>query len=197
NPCALLTSTSSAPKRATLSATIPSTSARRPTSTVSAIASPPAARISSAVRSARCAFSSATQTRAPSRANTSAMPRPMPWPAPVTIATLPASRPMAGLSRRAVERAPLVPAAVQRPPPPLVGEDRVLDRLAHAALHVRRRADALHELERLVAVLLLGVGVHLEVLHPHAVILVEALVERLRVPAHAGDALARVAEGGE
>src|SRR5438094_5024026 len=40
--------------------------------------------------------------------------------------TLPASRP--------VERAGLVEPAVERPRPPLVGEDRVLDRLAHAAL---------------------------------------------------------------
>src|SRR5439155_2329331 len=45
-------------------------------------------------RSARCSLSSATHTRAPSRANTSAIPRPMPWPAPVTSATLPASRSM-------------------------------------------------------------------------------------------------------
>src|SRR5438132_7591456 len=91
-PCALLTSTSTLPQRRTVSSTARSTSSRRPTSATSASASPPAARISCAVRSARCSFSSATHTRAPSRANRSAIPRPMPWPAPVTSATLAASR---------------------------------------------------------------------------------------------------------
>ena len=91
-PCALLTSTSTLPQRRTVSATTRSTSSRRPTSATSASASPPAARISCAVRSARCSFSSATHTRAPARANRSAIPRPMPWPAPVTSAALPASR---------------------------------------------------------------------------------------------------------
>src|ERR671931_955603 len=59
-------------------------------------------------------------------------------------------------ARRAVERAGLVEPAVERPRPPLVGEDRVLDRLAHAALDVGAGAHALHQLERLVAVFLLG-----------------------------------------
>src|SRR6185295_19799957 len=117
-------------------------------------------------------------------ANTSAMARPMPWPAPVTIATLPASRP--------IEGARLVEPAVERPRPHLVGEDRVLDRLAHAALDVRRHAHPLHQLERLVTVLLLGVGVYLEVLHADAVVLVEALVERLGVAALSREALASV-----
>src|SRR5437773_4560756 len=166
-----------------------STSALRPTSATMASASPPAVRISCTVRSARCSFSSATHTFAPSRARTSAIPRPIPWPAPVTSATLPSSRP--------IERAGLLEPAVEGPRPPFVGEDRVLDRLAHAALHVGARAHALHQLERLVAVLLLGVGVHLEVLHANAVVPLEALVERLRVAAHARHPLARVAEGGE
>src|SRR5438552_10915524 len=166
-----------------------STSALRPTSATMASASPPAVRISCTVRSARCSFSSATHTFAPSRARTSAIPRPIPWPAPVTSATLPSSRP--------IERAGLLEPAVEGPRPPFVGEDRVLDRLAHAALHVGAPAHALHQLERLVAVLLLGVGVHLEVLHAHAVVPVEALVERLGVAAHTGHALAGVAEGGQ
>src|SRR5262245_26350790 len=153
------------------------------------MASPPAAVISLAVRSARCAFSSATHTRAPSRANTSAIPRPMPWPAPVTIATLPASRPtLPGL---------LVEPAVEGVRPPLVGDDGVLHGLAHAALDVGRGAHALHQLERLVAVLLLGVRMHLEVLHLHVVVLGEALVERAGVAAQARDPLACVAERGE
>ena len=46
-----------------------------PTSTTDDMPSPPSARISSAVRSARWTFSSATQTLAPSRAKTSAMAR--------------------------------------------------------------------------------------------------------------------------
>src|SRR6185503_16462421 len=124
-----------------------------PTSATTARASPPAVRISSAVRSPRCAFSSATTTFAPSRANTSAMPRPMPWPAPVTSATLPASRPIEGPG--------FIEPTIQRECPPLVGDDRVLDRLADALLDVRRGAHALHQLERLVAVLLLRVGVYL------------------------------------
>src|SRR5437867_1606948 len=132
---------------------------------------------------------SGTHTVAPARARTRAIPRPLPWAAPVTSATLPSSRP--------IERAGLLEPAVEGPRPPLVGEDRVLDRLAHAALHVGARAHPLHQLERLVAVLLLGVGVHLEVLHAHAVVPLEALVERLRVAAHARHPLARVAEGGE
>src|SRR5581483_12288136 len=102
--------------------------------------------------------SSATQTRAPSRAKTSAMPRPMPCPAPVTIATLPASLTR---SRRCRRRSRFEPA-VERPRPPLVREDRVLDRAPHAPLHVDGDADALHELERLVAVLLLRIRVDFE-----------------------------------
>src|SRR5439155_1171097 len=65
---ALLTSTSTRPKRRTVSATIASTSACRPTSVGQANASPPAAVTSSTVRVPRCGFSSAMQTRAPAHA---------------------------------------------------------------------------------------------------------------------------------
>src|SRR5262245_34374819 len=80
---------------------------RRPPSIVAtlswfATASPPAARISSTTRSAidepppvpsRAPPRSFTTTAAPARASASACSRPSPPPAPVTIATLPSSRP--------------------------------------------------------------------------------------------------------
>src|SRR5262245_60611517 len=100
-PWALFTRTSTPPQRAAVSATIRSTSARTATSTTAANASPPAAQTSATVRSARCGFSSATQTRAPSRPNASAIPRPMPCPAPVTTAILPVRRPTPASLHRA------------------------------------------------------------------------------------------------
>src|SRR5207249_3038559 len=95
-----------------------------------------------------------------------------------TLASIQRTRPTAGqsASNRAVEGAGLPQPAVQRPRSPLVGDDRVLDRLPDPALDVRRGAHALHQLERLVAVLLLGIRVDLEVLHAHTVVPVEALV---------------------
>src|SRR5262245_54790598 len=112
-------------------------SALTPTSHGCANASPPAARIASAVRSQRWGFSSATHTFAPSRANTAAIAAPMPWPAPVTIATLWSSRP--------IERSRFFQPAVERPRAHLVGEDRVLDGAADARLHRGRGARALHQ----------------------------------------------------
>src|SRR6516162_4600174 len=172
-----------------------SRSPRLPTSTTDDMPSPPSARICSAVRSARWNLSSATQTLAPSRAKTRAMARPMPWPAPVTIATLPSSRPIARLAPPPPSRS--VEPAVEGPGAPLVGQDRVLDGLADATLDRRGDAALLHQLERLVAVLRLGVGVHLQVLHLDAIVLPESLVERLGVAAAARGALARVAEGAQ
>src|SRR5262245_22864311 len=169
-----------------------STSPRFPTSTTDDIASQSSARISSAVRSARWNFSSATHTRAPSRASACAMARPMPWPAPVTIATFPSRRPIRHLPSSG--RLSSVEPAVQRPGAPLVGQDRVLDGAAHALLHVRCGAHALHQLQRLVAVLRLRVGVHLEVLHLDAVVLPQPDVERLGIAAPSRGALARVAQ---
>src|SRR5262249_24828731 len=56
------------------------------------MAGAPSSSSSARVRSPRCAFHSAITTEAPSLANRSAMPRPMPCPAPVTIATFLLSR---------------------------------------------------------------------------------------------------------
>src|SRR3989449_964372 len=83
--------------------TIAAHSAARVTSAAWAIASPPSARISRALSSARSFTWSAQRTLAPSRAKRMAValpfPRPGPRePAPVTIAILPASRPL--MSRR-------------------------------------------------------------------------------------------------
>src|SRR5207253_929743 len=63
------------------------------TSTVTATARPPACSISLATVSALSPRTSATTTDAPSRATRFAAARPIPWPPPVTMATLPVSRP--------------------------------------------------------------------------------------------------------
>src|SRR5436853_516724 len=88
---ALLTSTSMRPRSARTRSTMRVRSACFVTSVGSASALPPTPRTSLAVRSPPSAFSSATTTSAPSRASSSAVARPMPWPPPVTMATLPAS----------------------------------------------------------------------------------------------------------
>src|SRR5215831_5636327 len=82
---ALLTRMSSRPKAASVERTAASISAARVTSQPRASALVP---ISSATACAAPASTSSTQTRAPSRANVSAMHRPMPEPAPVTMAAL-------------------------------------------------------------------------------------------------------------
>ena len=88
---AVFTRLSIAPNASTVARTASSTWRRSPTSHASATASPAAARISSATAAPRSLSRSTTATRAPSVANMRAMPRPMPWPAPVTMATFPAS----------------------------------------------------------------------------------------------------------
>src|ERR1700681_1918718 len=80
---ALETSTSTPPKRSTQAATPWSTCFSSVTSICTAR---PAMESATACAGASC--TSATQTRAPSRAKASAMSRPMPLAAPVTIATL-------------------------------------------------------------------------------------------------------------
>src|SRR5262249_39940515 len=87
-----------------------------------------------------------------------------------------------------------VEPAIEGPGAPLVGQDRVLDGLADAPLDRRGDAALLHQLQRLVAVLSLRIGVHLEVLHLDAVMLPESLVERLGISAPTRGALARIAE---
>src|SRR5580658_326276 len=79
------------------------------TSAAKATASPPSARIVSSSAFARSRLRLTSTTRAPSRANSMATAAPLPTPsacdaAPVTMATLPSSRPTA-LSRWAVRLA--------------------------------------------------------------------------------------------
>src|SRR5674476_1460716 len=71
-----------------------STCASSDTSTVTAVAAPPAATISVVTDSALSGTTSATTTLAPSVAKRIAATRPMPLPAPVITATLPSSRPI-------------------------------------------------------------------------------------------------------
>src|SRR5438046_1245253 len=68
----------------------------------------------SATSRAPCSFLSATATAAPSSAKDSAIPRPMPLAAPVTIATRPSSFPMArpGCGRWAPRTAPAVQGSI-------------------------------------------------------------------------------------
>src|SRR6516162_8517999 len=97
---ALFTRMSTRPKVSSAVATIFSALPGSLIEAVEAIASPPAFLISlttvcagpaSVPAPSRLAPMSHTTTRAPSCANNSAMPRPIPRPAPVTIATLPAT----------------------------------------------------------------------------------------------------------
>jgi len=69
-----------------------SASASSPASAAMPSASPPAARICATVCWQASSFQSVQNTLAPWRANASALARPIPLPAPVTIATLPVSR---------------------------------------------------------------------------------------------------------
>src|SRR5258706_1262267 len=71
-----------------VSATMASTDSSFETSVRSARAAPPAASMSLATRAPFSPLSSATTTFAPSSASPLASARPIPWPAPVTIATL-------------------------------------------------------------------------------------------------------------
>jgi hypothetical protein len=88
---ALLTITSSAPNVVTAASTTLATWAWSPTS-VSRNTAPSPRSAASASPSSVC--TSAITTLAPSAMNRSAIPRPMPDAAPVTIATLPVSSPM-------------------------------------------------------------------------------------------------------
>src|SRR5216683_486377 len=92
------------PALETITSMPPSSRAQRATpastwsSRVTSIAMP-RPRSSRPAASAPAAFTSATQTRAPSRANACAMARPIPLAAPVTSATLPESRMESSLAR--------------------------------------------------------------------------------------------------
>ena len=83
----------------TAAATMAVTWASSDTSTVTAVAVPPAPTISATADSAWSAATSATTTWAPSAAKSEAATRPIPLPAPVITATLPSSRAIAVSSR--------------------------------------------------------------------------------------------------
>src|SRR5699024_11103940 len=89
---ALLTRVSPPPSR---SPAVEVMSSGEPSSMISAArhsAVPPAARISSATASSFFSRRPTSRTAAPDSASPREMPRPTPWPPPVTIATLPARR---------------------------------------------------------------------------------------------------------
>jgi hypothetical protein len=71
---------------------MPRASSSFATSVLTNVASPPAVLTASTVALPASSTKSATTTRAPSRANSSAATRPMPLPPPVMIVTLPSSR---------------------------------------------------------------------------------------------------------
>src|SRR5438067_952069 len=93
---ALLTRMSGTPKAARAAATAASHCSATQWSIATAAALPPAVRIAAATTSAPSPSRSAQHTAAPSAAKRSAIARPFPLAAPVTIATRPARRPGRG-----------------------------------------------------------------------------------------------------
>ena len=91
---ALLCTMSTRPNASSVRANMPMTSSRAATSVRTKTASPPAACISPATCRPPASSTSAMQTEAPSRARTSAVARPMPEAAPVTMAAVPATLPV-------------------------------------------------------------------------------------------------------
>src|SRR5262249_6198035 len=94
---ALLTSTSTDPRRCAMALRALVTPRGSVTSAENATASPPATRIRCVVSSRSAAERAITATLAPEAASVCAMARPMPRPPPVTTATLPCRRPTWGL----------------------------------------------------------------------------------------------------
>src|SRR5579864_2631926 len=92
---ALLNSTSRRPQRSSAAATARPHAAGSVTSVRTATARPPAPAMSAATRSPVCPSTSATTTVPPSRANASALARPIPEPAPVMRQILSARRTLA------------------------------------------------------------------------------------------------------
>ena len=92
---ALLWRTSRRPNSRTAIATIAATWSSSLTSASMASARPPSSVMARATRSASAPRMSSTRTDAPSAAKSCAVASPMPDPPPVTIATLPSTRPIA------------------------------------------------------------------------------------------------------
>ena len=88
---ALFTRMSMRPSSVSNRSAIAATSAHSATFALMTSARRPCDNTARAVSSARVTSRSTTATSAPSRAKASAMARPIPWAAPVTIATFPAS----------------------------------------------------------------------------------------------------------
>src|SRR2546426_443666 len=106
------------------------------------------------------------------------------------------------LSTAACRHAPAPRAASLHPAvhgtrPRLGHQEVVPDRLAAALLDGARGRDQAEDVRRLVSVLGLGVGMHLEVLDRQAVVLLEPLVEGPGVAAARRHPLAGVAEHGQ
>ena len=114
---ALLTRTSSLPNALRVASITPAHPASAPTSWASASAMPPAAVMSSTTSAAGASAMSVSTTRAPSRASARALAAPIPEPAPVTIATLPATRCVIVHSARQRPRASARTPRNRSPPP--------------------------------------------------------------------------------
>src|SRR5688572_370611 len=102
---AAVTTTCNAPNVSMAAVATASLSTRLVTSHRTNTARPPTASTAATVSAPRSACSSATTTAAPSSASRTAVARPMPFPAPVTTATLPASL-LIGRPRRVRLRLP-------------------------------------------------------------------------------------------
>ena len=128
---ALLTRTSTPPAMATASSTqrLAPSSVDRSTGAIASIR-PPAARTRSTVSCDGPGLRSQPITCAPSRANISAVARPMPPPVPVTSATLP--------SRRPAHASPpaFASASASAPPPKFLSWSRVMRRIGYAASRI-------------------------------------------------------------
>src|SRR5439155_1297086 len=130
---ALLTRMSSPPKPDTASSIIAFTSAERETSARKKRAAPPSLAIAEATRRPFSSFTSATTTRAPSRAKRVAIASPNPDPAPVTTAILPSNL-MAALYRNSTcgrqtqQSSHLGPGVHGRPDPPVRRDHLARDR---------------------------------------------------------------------
>src|SRR6185503_1224468 len=129
-PQALFTRMSTLPNSATVRSTAPTTCSRTPTSVrTNSDRTPNSAASSSAHARPLSSAISATSTFAPSRAKRRAMPRPIPCPAPVTIAARPLSLCMSALLREAELAEPLLEQRDPVVPPELLA---VHDEQRHA-----------------------------------------------------------------
>ncbi len=120
----LFTRMSTVPKASTAALTIASHSAARVTSAPNTLALPPSSSIICRVCSARSGCRSTSRTLAPSRASTTAVALPVPIPgpgiepAPVTIATLPSTRPTRSTMTAPLSSSKPLTSASEAPRPP-------------------------------------------------------------------------------